>query len=135
MNTLYALFETDKNPDLIISVFKLKLLCFLGFMPRIAECVNCKQNENLHLIWKMSLWMNWSWLLNCILMRNWKTIIKCERPASTLVGKIAGLSWWREGFCVRTGDSCLALLRSPGQGCHALGHTDGRCAAAGQIHV
>lgn len=48
LNTLYILSETDKNPDLIISVFKLKLLCFLGFTPRITECVNCKQNENLH---------------------------------------------------------------------------------------
>ena len=48
LNTLYTLSETDKNPDLIISVFKLKLLCFLGFTPRITECVNCKQNENLH---------------------------------------------------------------------------------------
>lgn len=48
LNTLYTLSETDKNSDLIISVFKLKLLCFLGFTPRITECVNCKQNENLH---------------------------------------------------------------------------------------
>ena len=48
LNNLYTLSETDKNPDLIISVFKLKLLCFLGFTPRITECVNCKQNENLH---------------------------------------------------------------------------------------
>ena len=48
LNTLYTLSETDKNPDLIISVFKLKLLCFLGFTPRITECVNCKQNEKLH---------------------------------------------------------------------------------------
>ena len=48
LNTLYTLSETDKNPDLIISVFILKLLCFLGFTPRITECVNCKQSENLH---------------------------------------------------------------------------------------
>ena len=47
LNTLYVLSETDKNPELIISVFKIKLLCFLGFMPRIVECTNCKQKENL----------------------------------------------------------------------------------------
>ena len=47
LNTLYTLSETDKNPDLIISVFKLKLLCILGFTPRIQECTNCKQKENL----------------------------------------------------------------------------------------
>ncbi len=47
LNTLYTLSETDKNPELVISIFKLKLLCFLGFMPQVQECVNCKQKENL----------------------------------------------------------------------------------------
>ena len=48
LNTLYTLSETDKSPELIISIFKIKLLCFLGFTPRITECVNCKEKENLH---------------------------------------------------------------------------------------
>ena len=47
LNTLYTLSETDKNPELIMSVFKLKLLCLLGFTPRINECTNCKQKEEL----------------------------------------------------------------------------------------
>ena len=47
LNTLYTLSETDKNPELIMSIFKLKLLCFLGFTPRITECVNCKEKENI----------------------------------------------------------------------------------------
>ena len=47
LNTLYVLSETDKNPDLIISIFKLKLLCFLGFMPKVTECVNCKEKEKI----------------------------------------------------------------------------------------
>ena len=47
LNTLYTLSETDKNIDLVISTFKLKLLCFLGFTPRIMECVNCKEKNNL----------------------------------------------------------------------------------------
>ena len=47
LNTLYTLSETDKNPELIMSIFKLKLLCFLGFTPRINECTNCKQKEEL----------------------------------------------------------------------------------------
>ncbi len=47
LNTLYTLSETDKNPELITSIFKLKILCFLGFTPRITECVNCKQKEEL----------------------------------------------------------------------------------------
>lgn len=47
LNTLYMLSETDKNPDFITSVFKIKLLCFLGFKPKIEECTNCKTKENL----------------------------------------------------------------------------------------
>ena len=47
LNTLYTISETDKNPELILSIFKLKLLCILGFTPRITECTNCKQKEKL----------------------------------------------------------------------------------------
>ena len=47
LNTLYTLSETDKNSELILSIFKLKLLCFLGFTPRITECANCKQKEEI----------------------------------------------------------------------------------------
>ena len=47
LNTLYTLSETDKKPELILSIFKLKLLCFLGFTPRITECANCKQKEKI----------------------------------------------------------------------------------------
>ena len=48
LNTLYMLSETDKNPDFIISVFKIKLLCFLGFKPKIDSCTVCGTKENLH---------------------------------------------------------------------------------------
>ena len=47
LNTLYMISETDKDPNFILSVFKMKLLCFLGFKPRIEECINCKSKENL----------------------------------------------------------------------------------------
>ena len=47
LNTLYVLSETDKNMDLVISTFKLKLMCFLGFTPIIDRCANCKKQENL----------------------------------------------------------------------------------------
>lgn len=46
LNTLYVLSETDKSPELIISIFKLRLLCILGFTPRIDKCVNCQDNTN-----------------------------------------------------------------------------------------
>ena len=47
LNTLYMISETDKDPNFITSVFKIKLLCFLGFKPRIEECTNCRSKENL----------------------------------------------------------------------------------------
>ena len=47
LNTLYAMSETDKNLDLITSVFKMRLLKILGFTPNVNECVVCKSKENL----------------------------------------------------------------------------------------
>ena len=32
---------------LILSIFKLRLLCILGFTPNIRECVSCKEKEDL----------------------------------------------------------------------------------------
>ena len=49
LNTLYVLSETDKNMDLVISIFKLKLMCFLGFTPIIDRCANCKKTEEIKL--------------------------------------------------------------------------------------
>ena len=49
LNTLYVLSETDKNMDLVISIFKLKLMCFLGFTPIIDRCSSCKQKDNVKL--------------------------------------------------------------------------------------
>ena len=45
LNTLYTLSETDKDMDLVLSIFKLRLLCILGFTPRVNECITCKNNE------------------------------------------------------------------------------------------
>ncbi len=47
LNTLYIISETDKNLDMVLGVFKLRLLCILGFTPKIEECVGCKEKENL----------------------------------------------------------------------------------------
>lgn len=47
LNTLYTISETEKNLDMVLSVFKLRLLCLLGFTPKVMECVNCKEKENL----------------------------------------------------------------------------------------
>lgn len=47
LNTLYTMCETDKDLDLIVSIFKMRLLCILGFKPIIEECANCREKENL----------------------------------------------------------------------------------------
>ena len=47
LNTLYTISETDKNLDLVLSIFKLRLLCILGFTPKIDKCVNCNEHEGL----------------------------------------------------------------------------------------
>ena len=47
LNTLYAISETDKNLDLIVSVFRLRLIKILGFAPNTRECVSCGEKENI----------------------------------------------------------------------------------------
>ena len=47
LNTLYMISETDKNLDFITSVFKLRMLKILGFMPNVNECTVCKSKENI----------------------------------------------------------------------------------------
>lgn len=47
LNTLYMISESKKDLDFIISIFKLKLLCYLGFKPMVEKCVNCGKKENL----------------------------------------------------------------------------------------
>lgn len=49
LNTLYVISETDKNLDLVLSIFEIRLLAILGFVPQISECVNCgtKMTEDM----------------------------------------------------------------------------------------
>lgn len=47
LNTLYTISETDKNLDMVLGVFKLRLLCILGFTPQVMKCVDCGEEENL----------------------------------------------------------------------------------------
>lgn len=48
LNTLYTISESYKDLILVENIFKLKLLCYLGFMPRITECTNCKTKEKIN---------------------------------------------------------------------------------------
>lgn len=41
LNTLYVLSETDKNMDLVMSIFEIRLLAIIGFLPNVAKCVSC----------------------------------------------------------------------------------------------
>lgn len=49
LNTLYMLSETDKNQDFVISIFKIKLMCFLGFKPMVEQCICCKRKRKFEL--------------------------------------------------------------------------------------
>lgn len=44
LNTLYVLSETDKNISLVFSIFRLRLLGILGFIPRLNRCVSCNKD-------------------------------------------------------------------------------------------
>ncbi len=48
LNTLYTISESEKNLDLVLSIFKMRLLCLLGFTPRVLACTNCNTKENLN---------------------------------------------------------------------------------------
>ena len=47
LNTLYTISETDKDLDLTVSIFKLRLMCYLGFTPRVEACVECGEHANI----------------------------------------------------------------------------------------
>lgn len=47
LNTLYVISETEMDLEFVLSIFKLRLLCLLGFTPRVQKCCECKVQENL----------------------------------------------------------------------------------------
>lgn len=47
LNTIYTISEMDKDLDFVLTIFKLRILCILGFTPNIQSCHDCKQTENL----------------------------------------------------------------------------------------
>lgn len=47
LNTLYTISETDKNPDLVLNTFKLRLLSLIGFFPEVQKCTSCGEKENI----------------------------------------------------------------------------------------
>lgn len=47
LNTLYVISEKDMNLDLVLSIFKLKLLSIIGFMPNVRTCSCCKSDQEI----------------------------------------------------------------------------------------
>lgn len=47
LNTLYTISEREKDLDMVLSVFKLRLLCILGFTPQIRQCIKCGEKQKL----------------------------------------------------------------------------------------
>ncbi len=45
LNTLYMISETDKNLDFIFSVFKMRLMTYLGFTPQLSKCAVCGRQD------------------------------------------------------------------------------------------
>lgn len=43
LNTLFILNKLNKDEEFVMAVFKIKLFCLIGFMPRIEKCAKCGQ--------------------------------------------------------------------------------------------
>lgn len=43
LNTLYVISETDKNLEFVFSIFRIRLLGILGYIPRLDGCVSCHE--------------------------------------------------------------------------------------------
>ena len=44
LNTIYAIDTFDKDINLLIAIFKIKLFSILGFAPRVSVCANCNND-------------------------------------------------------------------------------------------
>lgn len=47
LNTLYVISETDMDLEFVVSIFKMRLMCLLGFRPILEKCCSCGE-ENVH---------------------------------------------------------------------------------------
>ncbi len=47
LNTLYTISETEKSLDLILSIFKMRLLSITGFLPNVEKCTTCEEKDNI----------------------------------------------------------------------------------------
>ena len=47
LNTIYTICNTEKDLELILAIFKIKILCLLGYTPNINKCKSCETKEDL----------------------------------------------------------------------------------------
>lgn len=47
LNTIYTISETEMNKELVLSIFKIRLMSLIGFTPEITKCVSCFEKENI----------------------------------------------------------------------------------------
>lgn len=47
LNTIYMICQDEKNLNLILSIFKLRLMSIIGFKPNTQRCINCGINEDI----------------------------------------------------------------------------------------
>ncbi len=47
LNTIYMISESDKDLDLILSIFKIRLLSIIGFKPIVEKCALCNESQKL----------------------------------------------------------------------------------------
>lgn len=47
LNTMYMISESSKDLELILSIFKIRLLSIIGFRPIVEKCTDCGKKEDL----------------------------------------------------------------------------------------
>ena len=47
LNTLYTICNLEKDLELVLATFKIKVLCLLGYTPNVRECKGCKETKEL----------------------------------------------------------------------------------------
>ncbi len=47
LNTLYTISELDKDLDLVLAIFKIRLLSIIGFTPQVDYCKTCREEMNI----------------------------------------------------------------------------------------
>lgn len=52
LNTLYVIANTELDLNFIISIFKMRLMCLLGFKPILDKCCKCGEEEVKHFSFK-----------------------------------------------------------------------------------